>query len=129
MIVGLCVACVGYLFLGALFERWPDASNKGAGGWLVVCIFAIQCSYAGALGPVAYLLATEVWPQELREFGISISLLSLFVTVIIINQLWPVLTEVITFRLYWIFLAINIITLVSISTEAISPMGSRHSTD
>ncbi|PWN28693.1 MFS general substrate transporter, partial [Jaminaea rosea] len=111
MIVGLIVACVGYLFLGALFEKWPQATNKGAGIWMVICIFAIQCSYAGAMGPIAYLIAAEIWPQPLRELGISISLLSLFIAVIVVNQLWPVLTDLINYRLYWIMLGVNVVTL------------------
>lgn len=114
MLTGLSVTCTGYVFMGSLFERWPDATNRGAGIWLVICIFAIQCAYAGAMGPIAYLIGTEIWPQPLREFGISVSFLCLFLSVIVVNQIWPVLTDSIRFRLYWVMLGFNVVSLVSL---------------
>ncbi len=113
MMLGPAISAIAYLFLAALFERWPDASNRGAGIWMIICIFAIQCSYAGALGSVAILIAAEIWPQPLRDFGVSVSLLCLFLAVIVVNQLWPVLSAAITHRLYWLLMAINVLSFVS----------------
>ncbi|EPQ26397.1 uncharacterized protein PFL1_06045 [Pseudozyma flocculosa PF-1] len=114
MLFGIAVAWIGYLFLGALFERWPDAQNRGAGVWMVICIFAIQCAYAGALGSACIVLSAEIWPQALRDFGISVSFLGLFITVIVVNQLWPVLSDALTFRLYWVMLGINTVTFITV---------------
>lgn len=118
MLFGIGVAWIGYLFLGALFERWPQAQNKGAGIWMVICIFAIQCAYAGALGSACIVISAEIWPQALRDVGISFSFLGLFIAVIVVNQLWPVLSAALDYRLYWVMMGINTITFVSSSRVA-----------
>lgn len=112
MLFGIGTAWVGYLFLGSLFERWPHAENKGAAVWMVICIFAIQCAYAGAMGSACIVISAEIWPQALRDFGISASFLGLFITVIVVNQLWPVLSNALAYRLYWLMMGINTITFV-----------------
>lgn len=114
MLFGIATAWIGYLFLGALFERWPQAENKGAAVWMVICIFAIQCAYAGAVGSACIVISAEIWPQALRDFGISISFLGLFVTVIVVNQLWPVLSDALGYRLYWLMMGINTLTFITV---------------
>lgn len=114
MLFGIGTAWVGYLFLGSLFERWPHAENKGAAVWMVICIFAIQCAYAGAMGSACIVISAEIWPQALRDFGISVSFLGLFITVIVVNQLWPVLSNALGYRLYWLMMGINTITFVTV---------------
>ncbi|KAJ1019395.1 hypothetical protein NDA16_004512 [Ustilago loliicola] len=86
--------------------------NKGAAVWMVICIFAIQCAYAGAMGSACIVISAEIWPQALRDFGISISFLGLFIAVIVVNQLWPVLSDALGFRLYWLMMGINTITFI-----------------
>lgn len=114
MLFGIATAWLGYLFLGSLFERWPHAENKGAAVWMVICIFAIQCAYAGAMGSACIVISAEIWPQALRDFGISVSFLGLFIAVIVVNQLWPVLSNALSYRLYWLMLGINTLTFVTV---------------
>ncbi len=114
MLFGIGTAWVGYLFLGCLFERWPHAENHKAAIWMVICIFAIQCAYAGAMGSACIVISAEIWPQALRDFGISISFLGLFLAVIIVNQLWPVLSAALSFRLYWLMMGVNTVTFVTV---------------
>lgn len=114
MLFGIGTAWIGYLFLGSLFERWPHAENKGAAVWMVICIFAIQCAYAGAMGSACIVISSEIWPQALRDFGISVSFLGLFIAVIVVNQLWPVLSNALDYRLYWVMMGINTVTFITV---------------
>jgi len=64
-------------------------------------------AYAGALGPCAWIYASEIFPTNLRDKGVNISQAGQQITTLWINQAWPVMFGNIGHNAYWILVAIN----------------------
>jgi MFS family permease len=69
-------------------------------------------AYSGALGPCAWIYASEIFPTEIRDKGVNISQAGQQITTLWINQAWPVMFDNVGHDAYWILMGINLIGLV-----------------
>jgi len=68
-------------------------------------------AYSGALGPCAWIYASEIFPTHLRDKGVNISQAGQQMTTLWINQAWPVMFNNVGHDAYWILVGINLIGL------------------
>ena len=129
---------VSYVIIGALADAFPTTTHFNKGGAIVqvIFIFVIEMvrsslfrpstpgkiptslttsnncqAYSGALGPCAWIYASKIFPNEIRDKGVNISQAGQQMTTLWINQAWPVMFDNVGHNAYWILMSINIIGL------------------
>ncbi|KAK4550395.1 hypothetical protein LTR36_003362 [Oleoguttula mirabilis] len=108
LIVGSGLMVLSYIVIAALADAYPlSRFNHGAAVVQIIFIYVIQMAYAGALGPCAWIYASEIFPTHLRDKGVNISQAGQQITTLWINQAWPVMFSNVGHNAYWILVAIN----------------------
>ena len=98
----ICLGGVGLMFH---FEL-------SSGPWLLLFILGFIASFAMSLGPIPWVLISEIFPTKFRGVAMSISILMLWIGVVLITQLTPILLESVGGAFtFWIFM-FNAIVLI-----------------
>jgi SP family arabinose:H+ symporter-like MFS transporter len=97
----VCLFGVGMLF-------YFEASS---GPWLLIFILGFVGSFSASLGPIPWVLISEIFPTKIRGVAMSIATFTLWIGVILITQLTPILMDWNSAFTFWIFM-INAIILV-----------------
>jgi len=63
------------------------------GAWLLICILGYIASFACSLGPVPWVIISEIFPTKNRGVAMSFATVVLWVGVLLITQLTPVMLE------------------------------------
>lgn len=79
----LCLLGTGLCFYFEIYE----------GPWLLLFILGFIASFATSLGPIPWVIISEIFPTKTRGIAMSFCTLILWVGVILITQLTPVLLE------------------------------------
>jgi len=83
------------------------------GPWLLIAILGYIASFASALGPIPWVLISEIFPTRTRGVAMSFATVILWVGVLLITQLTPVLLENLGGAFtFWIFMINAIILLI-----------------
>ena len=82
--------------------------------WLAVAaIIGFICSFAYSMGPVAWVLVSEIFPLEAKGFLMTFPVATNFICNIIVNALFPVMTKNmgtgITFAIFGLICVISVI--------------------
>lgn len=90
----ICLAGIGTLFY---FE-----SNSGP--WLLLFILGFMASFASSLGPIPWVLISEIFPTKTRGIAMSFVIFVLWIGVVLITQFTPVLlAEIGGAFTFWVF--------------------------
>ena len=99
----VCLFGVGLCYYYQLFK----------GPWLLICILGYIASFASSLGPVPWVIMSEIFPTKLRGVAMSFATVILWVGVLLITQLTPVLLEKLGGAFtFWLFMVNAIILIV-----------------
>ncbi len=99
----ICLGSVGMLF-------YLDLSS---GPWLLIFILGFIASFAMSLGPIPWVLISEIFPTKIRGVAMSISILMVWIGVVLITQLTPMLLDGIGGAFtFWVFMTNAIILLI-----------------
>lgn len=102
---GMIVCLLG---MGAAF--YFDWSS---GPLLLVFILGYIASFASSLGPIPWVLISEIFPTKNRGLAMSLSIVLLWLAVVAVTQFFPILLEEIGGAFtFWIFMVNAIILLV-----------------
>lgn len=82
-VAGMAI-CLGGI--GAMF--YLDLSS---GPWLLVFIIGFLASFASSLGPIPWVLMSEIFPTKSRGRAMSITVQTVWIGVVLITQFFPVL--------------------------------------
>ena len=75
---------------------------------VILCVLAIAC-YAMTLGPVTWVLISEIFPGQVRAVAVAVSTMSLWLGSFTLTLSFPVLNGVLgTYGTFWIYSAICI---------------------
>ncbi|RNI22676.1 sugar porter family MFS transporter [Rufibacter latericius] len=87
-------------------------------GYIVlVFILAYIAFFAVSLGPLAFVIIAEIFPNRTRGRAMSICLGALWVAVYFVSQFFPILLEAIgSAYTFWIFMAMSVLTFVFVWT-------------
>lgn len=99
----ICLGGVGLIFY---FEL-------SAGPWLLMFILGFIASFAMSLGPIPWVLISEIFPTKIRGIAMSISVLMVWIGVVLITQLTPMLLDSVGGAFtFWIFMFNAIILII-----------------
>ncbi|MET0242717.1 MAG: MFS transporter, partial [Flavitalea sp.] len=72
--------------------------------WLLVCVLAFLAFFAFSIGPLKFVIASEIFPNKIRGRAMALSIMVMWVADTIVGQLTPVMLKHIgTASTFWIF--------------------------
>jgi len=83
-----------------------------SGPWLLILILGFVGCFATSLGPIPWVLISEIFPTKTRGIAMSLAIMVLWVGVVLISQFTPVLLEMGETITFWIFMVNAIILLI-----------------
>lgn len=87
--------------------------NIVTGAWLLIFILGYIACFASSLGPIPWVIMSEIFPTKIRGIAMSFATLVLWIGVVLITQLTPMLLEsaggAFTF---WLFMVNAVILLI-----------------
>jgi MFS transporter, SP family, arabinose:H+ symporter len=87
--------------------------NITQGPWLLIFILGYIASFASSLGPIPWVIMSEIFPTKTRGIAMSFCTIVLWVGVLFITQFTPILLEGIGGAFtFWIFMVNSVILLV-----------------
>ncbi len=89
--------------------------NWTKGPWLLISILGFIACFGASLGPIPWVLMSEIFPTKTRGVAMSVSVLLLWLSIVAITQFFPMLMEAIGGAYtYWIFMINALILLIFI---------------
>ncbi|QGF25249.1 sugar porter family MFS transporter [Raineyella fluvialis] len=82
-------------------------------GIIVVFVFIMQ----GTVGPLVWLMVSEIFPLRMRGAMIGVTVFLLWGTNMLIAQVFPMLTQSIGFGTFFAFAAVNAVAVVFVATS------------
>ncbi|KAF2453135.1 general substrate transporter [Lineolata rhizophorae] len=114
LISGSFVMIIALLINAALPQAFPNHSNPAADVVCIVFIFVFTFGYSIGFGPATWVYAAEIFPTNLRARGLNFAASGSAIGSIIVAQIWPVGFATIGSNTYYIFMVINIISVIII---------------
>jgi len=98
LIGGYIVQVIALTAVGVLFA-------KGIGGlWLLFFIIMFTAAFASAMGPVPWIIISEIFPTKLRGRAMSVAVLVIWVSCYLVSQTFPMLVDAIgNAKTFWIY--------------------------
>jgi MFS family permease len=75
LIAGFTIQALALLILSALTASYPNNTNKAARIFEVAMLFIVGLTYCWSNGPITPAIASEIFPQEVRDKAFGLSLL------------------------------------------------------
>ena len=105
LLLGNAVQVIALIIVGLIFANNPHAP---ALLWFVLLYIV---AFALAMGPLPWIICSEIFPAKLRGRAMSISACSVWVACLIVAQTFPVLLKLIgPARTFWIYAACSGLT-------------------
>ncbi|MFC4872197.1 sugar porter family MFS transporter [Negadavirga shengliensis] len=79
----ICLFAIGTLF----YLNWSS------GPWLLIFIIGFIASFASSLGPIPWVMISEIFPTKTRGIAMSFATVILWIGVVLITQLTPMMLE------------------------------------
>ncbi|AEO64926.1 uncharacterized protein THITE_2111324 [Thermothielavioides terrestris NRRL 8126] len=114
LIAGFAIQAAALLILSSLTTAFPDNSNRAAGVAEVAMLFIVGLTYCWSNGPITPAIASEIFPQEVRDKAFGLSLLGQTVCLLALTQPWPTFTSEVGGKSYWLLFGLNTLLLVSV---------------
>lgn len=100
--MALCLFGIGLLYQLAFTD----------GPWLLILILGFVGCFAMSLGPIPWVIISEIFPTKMRGTAMSLAIVVLWVGVVIISQFTPVLLKMGESITFWIFMINAILFLI-----------------
>lgn len=108
LLIGLIGMVVSLALLGFVF--WLGSTSSAAGLLATICLGLYIASFAISLGPVFWLMLSEIYPLNMRGTAMSVGALSNWGSNFIVALTFPVLlTALGGAGAFWLFAAIGIV--------------------
>jgi SP family arabinose:H+ symporter-like MFS transporter len=100
--MAICLAAIGLVFY----------TGSTSGPWVLVFILGYVACFAASLGPIPWVIISEIFPTKTRGQAMSLAVLTIWVSVYFVTQFFPVFLESIGGAFtFWIFM-VNAVILV-----------------
>ncbi|KAH8204433.1 hypothetical protein TruAng_001349 [Truncatella angustata] len=114
LIAGFSIQAIALLVLSCLLTAFPSNSNKAAAVVEVAMLFIVGLTYCWSNGPIPPAIASEIFPQEVRDKAFGFSLLGQTVCLLALTQSWPTFNAEVGGKSYWLLFGLNTLLLVSV---------------
>ena len=83
--------------------------------FLLIAVLAFLASFAFSIGPLKFVVASEIFPASIRSRAMALSIMTMWIADAIVGQLTPVfLRELGTATTFWIFAVFCLIAFVTV---------------
>lgn len=113
LMAGFSIQALALLVMSCMTTVYSNNENKAAAVVEVVCLFIVGMTYCWSNGPIAPAIASEIFPQEVRDKAFGVSLLGQTVCLLAITQPWPTFNNEVGGKSYWLLFGLNTLCLVS----------------
>ena len=109
LVGGSLVQVIALAAVGVMF-------SQGVGGvWLLVFIMLFTAAFASAMGPVAWILISEIFPNKIRGRAMSVAVLVLWAACYAVSQTFPMLVDAIgSAKTFWVYAGCSLAGLIFI---------------
>jgi len=114
LIAGFAIQALALLILSSLTTAFPDNNNSAAAVVEVAMLFIVGLTYCWSNGPIAPAIASEIFPQHVRDKAFGVSLLGQTACLLAITQPWPRFNEQVGGLSYWLLFSLNTVALISV---------------
>ncbi|KEZ45610.1 hypothetical protein SAPIO_CDS1964 [Scedosporium apiospermum] len=108
LMAGFSIQALALLVMSCLTTAFPNNDNKAAAVAEVVCLFIVGMTYCWSNGPIAPAVASEIFPQEVRDKAFGVSLLGQTVCLLALTQPWPRFNNQVGGKSYWLLFSLNV---------------------
>lgn len=84
-------------------------------------LFIVGLTYCFSNGPIAPAIATEIFPQHVRDKAFGLALLGQTSCLLAITQPWPKFNKEVGPHSYWLLFGLNVLALVSVFLSLPNP--------
>ncbi|KAF2718835.1 MFS sugar transporter-like protein [Polychaeton citri CBS 116435] len=112
---GFSIQSLALLVCASLTTAFPNNGNKAAAIAEVAMLFIVGLTYCWSNGPIAPTVASEIFPQNVRDKAFGISALGQTICLIALTQPWPRFNNEVGGKSYWLLFALNVAALVSVT--------------
>ncbi|KAL3302618.1 ascus development protein [Colletotrichum asianum] len=106
LVAGCIVMAISMLINGALPLAYQD--NKAANIVCIIFIFIYATGFSLGFGPTVWVYNTEIFPTAVRARGLNFASVGSAVASMIVNEIWPIGLAKLHSKVYFIFMAVNI---------------------
>ncbi|MCC8407919.1 sugar porter family MFS transporter [Mucilaginibacter sp. UR6-1] len=89
--------------------------------WLLLCVLAFLACFAFSIGPLKFVVASEIFPNAIRGRALAISIMTMWVADTIVGQLTPILLKQLgsagTFWFFAFFCVVAFFTVLKLLPE------------
>lgn len=114
LLAGFAIQSLALLILSSLTTSYPENTNKAAAVIEIAMLFIVGLTYCWSNGPVPPAIASEIFPQEVRDKAFGLSLLGQTVCLLALTQPWPTFNAEVGPKSYWLLFSLNVVALVSV---------------
>lgn len=103
LIVGTAIQAVALTLVGWMLH------NNTSGIGLLVCVIAFTAAFAMSMGPIGWILCSEIFPGKVRGRAMSIASFTVWVSCYVVAQTFPMLNaspSVGPAKTFWLFAAV-----------------------
>lgn len=98
-LVGTACAAVSLFLTGICFYFQFTSSI-----WLIVCVLLFLASFAFSIGPLKFVVTSEIFPNKIRGRAMAICIMTMWIADAMVGQLTPIaLRQVGTAPTFWFF--------------------------
>ncbi|PHH92078.1 hypothetical protein CDD83_9014 [Cordyceps sp. RAO-2017] len=94
---------------GVLPLAYPDNASRAADAVCIAFIFIYAMGYSLGLGPAAWVYSSEIFPTPVRARGLNFAASGGAFGSILVAQIWPVGIARLGSRVYFFFMAVNLV--------------------
>ena len=103
LLAGSAVMGAGLLLVGAAFHM-----GKLEGPWILLSILCYIAAFAASMGPVVWVVLSEIYPTRIRGRAMSVATVILWISCYAVSQTFPVLVESLgPAGTFWIYAVLN----------------------
>ena len=113
LIWGFAIQSGALLILSSLTTSFPDNTNEAAAVVEIAMFFIVGLTYCWSNGPITPAIASEIFPQHVRDKAFGLSLLGQTVCLLALTQPWPTFNAEVGPKSYWLLFGLNVVALVS----------------
>ena len=114
LMAGFTIQSLALLILSSLTTAFPANANKAAAVVEVAMFFIVGLTYCWSNGPIAPSIASEIFPQHVRDKAFGISALGQTICLIALTQPWPRFHDGVGPKAYWLLFSLNVTALISV---------------
>jgi SP family arabinose:H+ symporter-like MFS transporter len=107
---GTAGAAITLLATGLCFYYGATASI-----WLLVCVLSFLACFAFSIGPLKFVVASEIFPNAIRGRALAISIMVMWIADTIVGQLTPILLkEIGSAGTFWFFSFFCVVAFIAV---------------